>query len=245
MGPPYHTTNSSIVDRRLALPGLTPSLGFSDSFDCRLLSCLVLHWNESLAHGNHTVSHSSGASWCPSPAHSNGWIRHCRPIRSRRVLSSRQRQNPRDDVSLQCGSFIPFCSCYRANSFRNLLAGACIFWCMGLSWIVISLSSIYAVQHSIKAPFALSYWGLVFPNGVFALCSVQLGVVLNSRFFHYFGAIWSSEYSNSVKQTKGHLHDNNDYSNRPDFMGDVFVSDFQTPAGYVGICWASRGRIPK
>ncbi|KAH7923732.1 hypothetical protein BV22DRAFT_1014841 [Leucogyrophana mollusca] len=40
-------------------------------------------------------------------------------------------------------------------------------------------------------PFSLAYWGLVFPNGVYALLSVQLGAVLNSGFFRVFGAIWS------------------------------------------------------
>ncbi|KAF9461280.1 voltage-dependent anion channel [Collybia nuda] len=42
-----------------------------------------------------------------------------------------------------------------------------------------------------RISFALSYWGIIFPNGVFALLSVQLGEVLESPFFHYFGAIWS------------------------------------------------------
>ncbi|KAH7888823.1 voltage-dependent anion channel, partial [Phlebopus sp. FC_14] len=40
-------------------------------------------------------------------------------------------------------------------------------------------------------PFGLAYWGLIFPNGVYALLSVQLGVVLNSHFFYVFGALWS------------------------------------------------------
>lgn len=82
--------------------------------------------------------------------------------------------------------------------FVICFAGSCLLWCMGLSWIVISLLSIYAVQRSFKAPFALSYWGLVFPNGVFALCSAQLGVVLNSKFFHYLGAVWSSKFPGSL-----------------------------------------------
>lgn len=72
--------------------------------------------------------------------------------------------------------------------------GAWILWCMGFAWIIISLSSIYVTARTSRIPFTLSYWGLVFPNGVFALCSVRLGVVLNSRFYHYFGAIWSSEH---------------------------------------------------
>ncbi|KAG0704523.1 voltage-dependent anion channel-domain-containing protein [Suillus ampliporus] len=40
-------------------------------------------------------------------------------------------------------------------------------------------------------PFSIAYQGLIFPNAVFALLSVQLGNVLNSSFFHGFGAVWT------------------------------------------------------
>ncbi|KAF4620542.1 hypothetical protein D9613_000668 [Agrocybe pediades] len=71
--------------------------------------------------------------------------------------------------------------------------GAWVLWSMGLTWIIISLSSILIVFRTTRIPFSLSCWGLVFPNGVFALCSVRLGIALDSPFFNYFGAIWSSE----------------------------------------------------
>ncbi|KAG1752929.1 voltage-dependent anion channel [Suillus lakei] len=40
-------------------------------------------------------------------------------------------------------------------------------------------------------PFSITYQGLIFPNAVFALLSVQLGNVLNSSFFRVFGAAWT------------------------------------------------------
>ncbi|KAG2342894.1 C4-dicarboxylate transporter/malic acid transport protein [Suillus weaverae] len=40
-------------------------------------------------------------------------------------------------------------------------------------------------------PFSLAYHGLIFPNAVFALLSVQLGNVLNSNVFRGFGAAWT------------------------------------------------------
>ncbi|KDQ57617.1 hypothetical protein JAAARDRAFT_130281, partial [Jaapia argillacea MUCL 33604] len=43
-----------------------------------------------------------------------------------------------------------------------------------------------------KIPFAMAYWGLIFPNGVFAMLSVKLATVLDSGFFRVFGAFWST-----------------------------------------------------
>lgn len=66
---------------------------------------------------------------------------------------------------------------------------AYIMWCMGLVWIIISTMSI--VRRLRRIPrFWVSHWCLVFPNGTFALLSVQLGNVLQSRFYHGFGAAW-------------------------------------------------------
>lgn len=69
---------------------------------------------------------------------------------------------------------------------------AYILWSMGICWIIIAICSIFSVAKSSGLPpFGLAYWGLIFPNGVFALLSIQLGVVLQSPFFHGFGALWS------------------------------------------------------
>ncbi|KAF8070178.1 voltage-dependent anion channel [Lyophyllum atratum] len=78
----------------------------------------------------------------------------------------------------------------------QLLYSACFcaawtLWSMGIAWAMISLISVYAVVRKQTIPFALAYWGIIFPTGVFGLLSVELGVVLNSPFFKYFGAIWS------------------------------------------------------
>lgn len=78
--------------------------------------------------------------------------------------------------------------------YAACFCGAFIFWATGLAWALIAFSSIFAVIRKQQIPFSLACWGLVFPNGVFALLSVELGVVLGSPFFHYFGAIWSSGY---------------------------------------------------
>jgi len=64
-------------------------------------------------------------------------------------------------------------------------------WSMSIAWIVVSFFSAFYVLRGESSTFSLSYWGLVFPNGVFALLSVQLGKVLDSPFFRAFGAVWT------------------------------------------------------
>ena len=67
---------------------------------------------------------------------------------------------------------------------------AYILWCTGLAWITMSLFVI--ARRARRLPrFCITYWSIVFPNGVFALCSLALGDALNSRFFRGFGAAWS------------------------------------------------------
>lgn len=62
---------------------------------------------------------------------------------------------------------------------------------MGIAWILIALVTILHVSNQKRgAPFSLAYWGLVFPNGVFALFSLQLAKVLDSPFFRIFGMVW-------------------------------------------------------
>ena len=66
---------------------------------------------------------------------------------------------------------------------------AYLLWCMGLAWIAVSVLSI--ARRANKLPrFCIAHWSLLFPNGVFALLSVQLGNVLQSRFYRGFGAAW-------------------------------------------------------
>lgn len=81
--------------------------------------------------------------------------------------------------------------------FGFCFCGAYILWSMGVCWIIISSYSIFGVL--IKEghiPFSIAYHGLIFPNAVYALLSVQLGNVLDSRFFQGFGAAWTGQNNN-------------------------------------------------
>ncbi|KAJ7454757.1 voltage-dependent anion channel [Mycena latifolia] len=68
---------------------------------------------------------------------------------------------------------------------------AWVLWSMGLIWLCIAFCSIYSVCRRQSVPFSVAYWGTIFPNGVFALLTVELGVVLESPVLNYLGAIFS------------------------------------------------------
>ncbi|KZT10621.1 uncharacterized protein LAESUDRAFT_671955 [Laetiporus sulphureus 93-53] len=67
-------------------------------------------------------------------------------------------------------------------------------WSMGIAWIVLAVCSIYHVVGVRRTTlhFNMAYWGLIFPNGVFALLTVQLSRVLDSGFFRVVGSLWSA-----------------------------------------------------
>lgn len=96
-------------------------------------------------------------------------------------------------LPLHLGDTFPSAALTGQMLYSACFCGAWILWSMGIAWALISLCSVYAVARKQAVPFSLAYWGLIFPNGVFALLSVELGTVLDSPFFHYFGAIWSGE----------------------------------------------------
>jgi tellurite resistance protein TehA-like permease len=75
--------------------------------------------------------------------------------------------------------------------FAGCFLGSYVLWSMGFAWIFVALISIWHVARTNKLPFSMAYWGIIFPNGTFALLSVQLAKVLDSGFFRAFGAAWS------------------------------------------------------
>ncbi|PIL28698.1 transporter [Ganoderma sinense ZZ0214-1] len=75
--------------------------------------------------------------------------------------------------------------------FAGCFLGAYVLFSMGVAWILVALVTIVHVRAQVKLPFSMAYWGLIFPNGVFALCCVQLSKVLDSGVFRAIGAAWS------------------------------------------------------
>ncbi|PLB49810.1 sulfite efflux pump SSU1 [Aspergillus steynii IBT 23096] len=63
-----------------------------------------------------------------------------------------------------------------------------IMWAFGLIWMFFAAASLIRAR---KFPFNLSWWGLTFPLGVYAMCTCQLGRELPSTFFAVLGTIFS------------------------------------------------------
>lgn len=98
------------------------------------------------------------------------------------VLSElfQEMQFPQNQMTGQMVFTVCFCAAYTLFS-------------MAVAWILLACCSIGSGFRGHREPFSIGYWGLIFPNGVFALLLVQLGTVLNSGFFRAFGATWTGE----------------------------------------------------
>ncbi|KAH7108146.1 C4-dicarboxylate transporter/malic acid transport protein [Auriculariales sp. MPI-PUGE-AT-0066] len=92
------------------------------------------------------------------------------------------------------GSNSPFLNSDAAISALRilLLAGAFILWTIGTMWLLFACAAMIEIVARNRISFALPWWGLVFPNGVYALLTLKLGEALGgSAFFVRFGAGWA------------------------------------------------------
>ncbi|TBU49462.1 voltage-dependent anion channel [Dichomitus squalens] len=74
--------------------------------------------------------------------------------------------------------------------FAGCFLGAYVLFSMGVAWILVAVITILHVRAQAEMPFSMAYWGLIFPNGVFALLCVELAKVLDSPVFRAIGAAW-------------------------------------------------------
>ncbi|CDO69365.1 hypothetical protein BN946_scf184961.g7 [Trametes cinnabarina] len=94
-------------------------------------------------------------------------------------------------LPLHMGDEFPTVALAGQMVFAGCFLGAFILFSLGVAWILLALISIGHVRASSKIPFSMAYWGLIFPNGVFALLCVQLAKVLDSGVFRAIGAAWT------------------------------------------------------
>lgn len=78
--------------------------------------------------------------------------------------------------------------------FAACFCGAYILFSMAIAWIILAGCSIGRTIRYSTIPFSMSFWGLIFPNGVFAQLLLQFASVLDSPFFRGFGTAWSCEF---------------------------------------------------
>lgn len=85
----------------------------------------------------------------------------------------------------------------RSDTTGTTLDAICVYvglmlWAITTMWFFYNL---LAMQEAIRQggfPFSLPWWELIFPNVVYANCTIELAVVFDSTFFRVWGAIYAA-----------------------------------------------------
>ncbi|KAI0315477.1 voltage-dependent anion channel [Amylostereum chailletii] len=64
-------------------------------------------------------------------------------------------------------------------------------WSLATMWLIFGLLGIYSVASTTRFPFKVPFWGIIFPNGVYANLTITLYRTLDVGFFRVWGAIYS------------------------------------------------------
>ncbi|PVG02365.1 hypothetical protein CPB86DRAFT_780318 [Serendipita vermifera] len=65
-------------------------------------------------------------------------------------------------------------------------------WAIGLWFGITSTIGLVEVCIRTSVPFRVNFWGMIFPNGVYSLLTLQLGKDLDSYFFRILGTTFSA-----------------------------------------------------
>ncbi|KAJ3525696.1 hypothetical protein NM688_g8366 [Phlebia brevispora] len=68
---------------------------------------------------------------------------------------------------------------------------AFVLWALGTMWLLYAILAVQEVLRSTRFPFKLPFWGLIFPNGVYANLTIQLYRDLDINSLRVWGAIYS------------------------------------------------------
>ncbi|CDO69364.1 hypothetical protein BN946_scf184961.g6 [Trametes cinnabarina] len=71
------------------------------------------------------------------------------------------------------------------------LATALVLWSLATMWMIYALRAVTEVVPRTRIPFKQTFWGLIFPNGVYANLTIQLYRTVDSPFFRVWGTIYS------------------------------------------------------
>lgn len=99
-------------------------------------------------------------------------------------------QNLSELLPLHMGSEFPAIALAGQILFAGCFLGAYVLFSMGMAWTLLSIIATLHVRARSPLPFSMAYWGLIFPNGVYALLCAQLAQVLDSPTYRVIGAIW-------------------------------------------------------
>ncbi|KAF9227493.1 hypothetical protein BS17DRAFT_775605 [Gyrodon lividus] len=85
----------------------------------------------------------------------------------------------------------------RTSSTGETIEVICIvvafaLWVFGTMWMVFAFLSLWHSLRQGRIPFRLTFWSMIFPNGVYANCTLALATTFSSMFFRVWGAIYAS-----------------------------------------------------
>ncbi|KAA1476001.1 hypothetical protein DENSPDRAFT_842864 [Dentipellis sp. KUC8613] len=92
------------------------------------------------------------------------------------------------------GSISPFLG---STQIGEIIYGVCVcigfgLWSLSTMWLIYALLGVQQVVRQSRFPFKVPFWGLIFPNGVYANLTIELYRVFNARFFRVWGAIYGA-----------------------------------------------------
>ncbi|KAF8627111.1 hypothetical protein AX15_004538 [Amanita polypyramis BW_CC] len=67
-----------------------------------------------------------------------------------------------------------------------------LLWALGTMCLFFAILGIVSTLRKTRIPYALSFWGLIFPNGNYATLTIILGRTLNATFFRVWGAMYAA-----------------------------------------------------
>lgn len=86
-----------------------------------------------------------------------------------------------------------FLSSPRMAEFLSSLCtcAAFVLWSLGTMWLLYALLALKSTVLKTPIGFKMSFWGLVFPNGVYANLTLSLATAFDSKGFRIYGAIYA------------------------------------------------------
>ncbi|KAF6762972.1 sulphite efflux pump protein [Ephemerocybe angulata] len=71
------------------------------------------------------------------------------------------------------------------------ISSAFVLWTLATMWMIFALLALRTSLKEARPSFGMSFWGLVFPNGVYANLTITLGTAFDSNGFRIFGAVYA------------------------------------------------------
>jgi len=66
-----------------------------------------------------------------------------------------------------------------------------MLWSLATAWLILAVLALSETLLRNRVPFKLTFWGMIFPNGVYANLTLQLASTLDSSFFRVWGTIYA------------------------------------------------------